>query len=601
MNTLERMSFNFGSTLLEWMERQAPATYGAILEADRLSRKHLGHGNAIAMPYHHVILPLSTLRDKITEVRWGIADFRRRFGREPVGMWLPETAVDHETLEVVAAHGIRFTIVAPQQVVRAPRGGLPGIHRTASGDSIALFVYDGPMSHDVAFGPLVRDAGAWLTRIALAEADGARLISVATDGETYGHHHKFGEMALAQVLTAAESVNARPENFASFLARHPPTEEVELVSPSAWSCVHGVGRWMSDCGCRMAAEPGWNQQWRAPLRKSVTWLAEQLHDIFDREGRTLFPDPWRTRDAYGAVVAAESGAVRAFVAGQVSAPATPEALVRAGELLELERDALRMFTSCAWFFDDLAGIETIQVLRYAARAIELSGSAAGLEQGLLARLADAHSNDTRLGTGPDIYLRSAKPPVAPAARIGAGLLAVRRMAPGRALLAYWALEESGDQVSVIHTPTGRARTYTARLDDPGLSFSVTLTGRDGTVAVLTLRDIPESQRDALAAVFRGMLIDEWLETNDRARIAHAEATPRQVARDALVRAIETLATDATSRAVERVLHLVALHDSMDLHVPFDAQTAFARLERRHGSEWDALAGALGFRLKRPGE
>ena len=405
VNTLASISFNFGATLLEWLERETPGTYAAVLEADRASRaRHAGHGNAIAMPYHHVIMPLASRRDKITEVRWGIADFRRRFGRGPEGMWLPETAVDPETLDVLAAEGIAFTILAPHQVEQAPADGSAGRYRTSGGRSIALFVYDGPISHDVAFGSLLKDASAWAERLLAPGKRGheRRLVAVATDGETYGHHHKFGEVALAWVLRELERRrDARVENFAAFLARHRPEQEVKLVAPTSWSCAHGVERWRADCGCRMAPERPTQQRWRAPLREALDWLAGELHARFEQEGGALFADPWAARDAYGTDRTGDG---------------------RARELLEMERNALRMFTSCGWFFDDIAGIETIQILRYAARAIELAGAdAPRLEAGVLERLARAQSNERAEGTGRDVYLNHVKRrvPIESAARTDA--------------------------------------------------------------------------------------------------------------------------------------------------------------------------------------
>lgn len=367
--SLASISFDFGPTLLAWMERAAPETYAAVLAADHASvARYAGHGNAIAMPYHHTILPLSPRRDTTTEVRWGIADFRRRFGREPEGMWLPETAVDDETLDVLAAEGIRFTILAPHQVVRPPARGLPGWYRTAAGRRIALFVYDGGLSHGVAFGPLVNDAARWAERLTSASAD---LVAIATDGETYGHHHRGGDVTLARVLhTLAQHSDVRVENFAAFLARRPPEEEVGLVAPTSWSCPHGVERWRADCGCRAAPERHTQQRWRAPLRAALEWLSEEVRGVFERDGRAM-----------------------------------PS---------ELEHQLLRMFTSCGWFFDDIARIESVIVLRAAARAIELAGPEAGaarLEAGLLERLALAPSNDPSVGSGRELYLQRVKAPL----------------------------------------------------------------------------------------------------------------------------------------------------------------------------------------------
>ena len=401
VNVLAWISFDFGSTLLEWLERHAPSTYAGMLEADRLSAARLaGHGNAIVQPYHHVILPLATRRDKTTEVRWGMADFRRRFGRGPEGMWLPETAVDEATLDVLAAEGIRFTVLAPHQVRDAPGRGLPGRFRTPGGRSIALFPYDGDLSHGVAFGAFLRDAKIWRDQMLERDAD---LVSLATDGETYGHHHKFGDVALAWVtgeLAARPDVTV--ENFASFLARHPAAAEVRLVAPSAWSCAHGVERWRSDCGCKMAPEKTSQQAWRTPLRDGLNWLAGEVHALFEAWGAGLWDDPWAARDAYGEIVGRPDRAT----APLPLPPRDPGATARARELLELERNALRMFTSCGWFFDDIAGIEAVQILRYAARAVDLAGAEGPrLEAGLLERLGAARSNDPAMGTGADVYRR----------------------------------------------------------------------------------------------------------------------------------------------------------------------------------------------------
>ena len=283
-NLYAAMSFDVGPTLFEWLETSAPATYAAILEADRISAARLGHGNAIAMPYHHTILPLASRRDKVTEVRWGIADFRRRFAREPEGMWLPETAVDEETLEVLAEEGIRFTVLAPHQVESRSPSGLPLRFRAGRGRELALCIYDAVLSGEMAFGRLLTDGALLASRLApgvlrgsvaggrerSASSNAAELTAAATDGETFGHHHRFGEMALARAFRiVAEREDVRIENFASFLARNPPREDAVLVSPTSWSCTHGVERWRSDCGCRMTPGKSNSQAWRGPLRDAT--------------------------------------------------------------------------------------------------------------------------------------------------------------------------------------------------------------------------------------------------------------------------------------------------------------------------------------------
>jgi alpha-amylase/alpha-mannosidase (GH57 family) len=402
-NLYETMSFDIGPTLFEWMETAAPAVYSSILEADRASYLRLGHGNAVAMPYHHTILPLASRRDKVTEVRWGIADFRRRFKREPEGFWLPETAVDEETLDVLADEAISFTILAPHQVASVDPLGLPLNYQASNGRDIALCVYDAQLSADIAFGKLTRD-GALLANH-LAPDDERLLTAAAMDGETFGHHHRFGEMALARAFRFLEDrEGVRIENFASFLARNEPKVSAALVSPSSWSCTHGVERWRSSCGCALNPSPHNSQAWRAPLREGLDWLAGELHEIYEREGSELFvTDPWEVRNAYGDVIGATEAKVLAFVASSIRNRNDGARLERAAELLALEENALRMFTSCAWFFDDIARIETIQVLKYAAFAIELSGDSERLEKGLLDIIGDVKSNDPKEGTARDIW------------------------------------------------------------------------------------------------------------------------------------------------------------------------------------------------------
>lgn len=388
----EYLSFDFGATLLEWMEREAPEIHDAVIRADQASVKRLGggHGNALAMPFHHIILPLASRRDKETEVRWGIADFRRRFGRDPVGFWLPETAVDRETLDVVAAAGIAFTVLAPHQVSKPPAHGLPARIELDGGRSIAVFVYDGGLAHAVAFGGMGTDPNRWTE--ALHRTPPGAISSIAVDGETFGHHHKGGDTALATVLNRLQhSDRVRITNFAAALAANPPVETVQLLERTSWSCAHGVERWRSACGCRMHPETQSQQDWRAPLRAAVDWLAAEIHAIYEREGADLSGGPWAFRDQAGAT-------------GPVDGDDNTARLV------EMERGVLRAMTSCGWFFDDIAGIEARQVLRYAAHAITLAGPESGrLEAGFIRKLGAARSNDPSAGTAADVFRQALQP------------------------------------------------------------------------------------------------------------------------------------------------------------------------------------------------
>jgi len=604
VNTLERISFDFGPTLLEWMAQEAPATYERVLDADRRSRERLGYGNAIAAPYHHVILPLSSRRDKATEVRWGIADFRRRFGRDPEGMWLPETAVDDETLDVIAAHGIRFTILAPHQVRRVPAGGLPGRYRTRGGREIALFIYDGPLSHDVAFGPLIKDAFAWAGRLMGDGVGGPALISLATDGETFGHHHRFAEMALARVLEVlAQRPDAAVTNCAAFLAARPPVDAVELVAPSSWSCPHGVERWRSDCGCRVAPEKGWQQRWRAPLRAAVEWLAGELHGIFEREAGALLRDPWAARDAYGAARAEGGDAVTDLVTAQARRALTDEEAVRARELLELEGDTLALFTSCAWFFDDIGGLEPLQAMRYGARAIELAGpEGEQLGAGFAQRLAATASNDPAVGDGRRIYLESARPRVSPPARVAASYAALLRFAPAAARERLYDYDVSGahDRVHVVQRRTGRAADFDVGVQPlDGWRFEVAAApAGPGAVVRLTLADLTEREREAVTQALVASLARRALRPEENAALCEGRASLGEVIDRGLLARVEALARDRSDAAVAAVLDLLDLLELAGRAAPYEVQTAFDRvrgvLSAAEGQALAAVAKRLGF-------
>jgi hypothetical protein len=564
VNTLESISFNVGSTLAEWLTREAPDTWHAVLAADRSSRARRGHGNAIAMPYHHIILPLLSRRDKITEVRWGIADFRKRFGREPAGMWLPETAVDMETLDVLAGEGIRFTILAPTQVLQPPVAGLPGLVRTSSGHSIAVFIYDGPLSHDVAFGPLIRDAGLWTAEVLarpLAEA-GPTLVSLAADGETFGHHHRFGEMALAATLDRlSRDPEVRLDNYASFLARHPAEHPVDLVEPSSWSCVHGVERWRADCGCRIREDT--SQEWRAPLRAALDWLATELHRHFETEGSPLLKDLWDARNNW-------------------LPPAPSPFPVRARELLDMEVDALAMFTSCGWFFDDIGGLESRICLRYAARAIDATGPGAeALHAGLRERLAPAISNDPAIGTGADIYDRC-RPHLPAEVRAAAAFAVGRQLDPaaGSRELGPYHLEVAADgTLSVQHRRTGRSRRYLAkpRLESVRELSVEVRPAPDGDAIVVRFEDLPEAEQEEIRAAFRQALRPQVLTPEETARVADGLIDYRRAIGEALVRRLPVDPAQANGLDLEGITRALDLCAVEGRSIPFEAQTRYGKL------------------------
>jgi alpha-amylase/alpha-mannosidase (GH57 family) len=432
VNNYAKISFNFGPTLLSWLEAKAPDVYTAILAADKESQQHFsGHGSALAQAYNHLIMPLANTRDRITQVVWGIRDFEKRFERAPEGMWLPETAVDLATLELLAQHGIRFTVLAPHQAARVRRIGdhvwrelddtaidptRAYRQRLPSGQSIALFFYHGAIARAVAFEGLLSHGDRFIERLTGAfspEREWPQLAHIATDGESYGHHHRFGDMALAYVLDQiAASQTARLTNYGEFLETNPPTHEVEVIEKSSWSCAHGIDRWWSNCGCNTGAHPGWNQEWRTPLRNALDWLRDAIAPRWETITRELLKDPWVARDAYIDVLFHRSVEnIENFFSRHAARTLTHAEKTMALQLLELQRHAMLMYTSCGWFFDDLSGIETVQNLQFAGRTVQLAETFFGisLEAELTNLLASAKSNSPDQGDGSQIYDRMVRP------------------------------------------------------------------------------------------------------------------------------------------------------------------------------------------------
>jgi alpha-amylase/alpha-mannosidase (GH57 family) len=433
VNNYSGISFNFGPTLLSWLAGKDPATYGRILEADKESCiRFSGHGSAIAQAYNHPILPLCNHRDKITQIRWGISDFSHRFGRPPESMWIPETAADLETLDLMAGMGLKFAILAPHQAKRVRHRGERAWHTIAgqsidpsmayeislpSGRKMALFFYDGPISRGVGFEKLLSDGAAFVNRLMSAfssERKWPQIVHIATDGETFGHHHPFGDMALAYALHSIESgSNSRLTNYAEYLEKYPPSQLVEIWENSSWSCPHGIARWREDCGCNAGGHPDWHQQWRTPLRESLDWLRDHLESFYHDAAVSFVKDPWAARNDYIDVILDRSPeSVESFLAKHKTRELNSGERVKILKLLELQRHAMLMYTSCGWFFDDISNIETIQLLQYAGRAIQLGEDLFGrdnIESGFLEILQNARSNDPKLGNGRDLYIKNVKP------------------------------------------------------------------------------------------------------------------------------------------------------------------------------------------------
>jgi alpha-amylase/alpha-mannosidase (GH57 family) len=462
VNNYARISFNFGPTLLSWLEENAPRVYRGILDADRLgAQRFSGHGPAMAQVYNHIILPLANQQDRVTQIRWGIADFVRRFGREPEGMWLAETAVDRDSLDLLAQHGIRFVVLAPSQCRHVRQmcdpdqahlpldGHGPAGHDHAApwqpvnaasletrrpyripldhGRSIAAFFYDGKISQAVAFENLLSSGDNFAARLlsGFAPAETPQLVHIATDGESYGHHHRHGEMALSYALDKIQSEgSARLTVYGEYLSLFPPQWEAEVNDNTSWSCFHGIERWRSDCGCS-SHRAGWNQQWRTPLRLALDQLRDAIIPLSEELAVTLLRAPrahaphdnplWTARDAYISVVLDRSQEnVDRFLAAHARHPDDASAQTAVLSLMELQRHALLMFTSCGWFFDDISGIETVQVLAYAGRVLQLAAALFGprgeaLEAPFLAMLAKAHSNLPDQADGATLYRNRIRP------------------------------------------------------------------------------------------------------------------------------------------------------------------------------------------------
>jgi alpha-amylase/alpha-mannosidase (GH57 family) len=402
------ISFNFGPTLLSWLAEHHGDTYQKILAADRVSAAARGgHGNAIAQAYGHAILPLCNERDRLTQVVWGLADFRFRFGREAEALWLPETAANDEVLSLLIEQGMRYVILAPNQAKKQIDVSRPYLfrHVDGSGRSLAVFFYNGPLARAIAFEGVLSSSHGLVERFVSAARLGD-LVNVATDGETYGHHFKFGDLGLAHALRIeAKAAGFWITNYAQYLDHHPPELTVEIDNGSegegsSWSCVHGVARWARDCGCHTGGEPHWNQKWRQPLRAALEFLRDDAASKFEDAAGGLLRDPWAARNDYISVIL-DARARESFLTRHATADES-----RVLKLMEMQRGALLMFTSCGWFFSDLAGIETIQVMRYAARVIDLMDEL-GLDPPLkrfLEMMSEAHSNRPEKGNGAEIFI-----------------------------------------------------------------------------------------------------------------------------------------------------------------------------------------------------
>jgi alpha-amylase/alpha-mannosidase (GH57 family) len=539
-NNYGSISFNFGPTLLSWLQAKAPEVYEQILAADRVSRKTFsGHGNAMAQAYNHIIMPLANARDKHTQVVWGLRDFEHRYGRPAEGMWLPETAVDLESLDIMAELGVKFTVLAPNQASRVRNLGetdwqevsggridprQPYALNLPSGRIINIFFYDGPISRAVAFENLLSKGEDLANRLLGAFTDEQRpqLVHIATDGETYGHHQRFGDMALAYALKYIDSENlAHLTNYGEYLEKFPPESEVEILENTSWSCAHGVQRWWGDCGCSAGGQPGWNQAWRTPLRNALDWLRDTLAPIFEEKVGQFFKDPWAARNDYIQVILDRSPEnMEQFLSRHAARELSDTEKVSTIKLLGVQRCALLMYTSCGWFFDDLSGLEAVQVLQYAGRALKLAAEAAGeeIEEEFLKRLEQAGSNIPEQGDGRQIYERWVKtcmldlPKVA--AHYGVSSL-FKTYAPEDKIYCYFVSREDHQTASVgiANLAVGRVRiTSEITRDSARLSFSALHFGEHNLVAAVQEYQEEAAYGDMVRDVMEGFAGGDFAET-----------------------------------------------------------------------------------------
>jgi uncharacterized protein DUF3536/glycosyl hydrolase family 57 len=607
VDNYDRISFNFGPTLARWLGRHDPSVEGRLREADAAQRRRLGRGGAFAQAYAHPIVPLCTPRDARTQLVWGLHDFHRRFGHGAEGLWLPETGVSPATLETLIELGVRYTILAPEQIAAVrPVGtdewtavdrdsldtgrGYLWHHRDGSGRTIALGIFDGPLSRAVAFGETANRAESLIDAVQASAdrsgAGGSRLVLCASDGELWGHHKKFADLTLAfATRIEAERRGIGVTNLGAYLARHPPTWEAQLADGpdgegTAWSCGHGLGRWQRDCGCNMGGEGAGSQAWRGPLRQALNVIRDVAGAFYEDAAGELFRDPWAARDAYGSVVD-DPPEVRdralAVFAGPRWKAGGDRARLAARRLLELQRATLLMYASCGWFFDDVAGLEGLLVIRLGAHALDSIAQLGGKPptRQVLDVLSQAKSNRAEAGTGADIFRRVARDRVTVAHAVAGAALADVVGAPRVNVGWDVTLKPSkSKQAARVSHGSGRAvnsRTgaveeiaYTAEARSPGAPVArvgaerLAITDLDAeTRAALVMAELPAMLPKAGEGVMLALAVDAARE------LPPDSETPEGVARRAalarmLLAALEDGPSAAVLRAAAELVDIIAL-------------------------------------------
>jgi alpha-amylase/alpha-mannosidase (GH57 family) len=602
VNNYAKMSFNFGPTLLAWIEDKSPELYRDILEADRQSRELFsGHGSAMAQAYNHMIMPLASSADKYTQVLWAICDFEYRFGHRPEGMWLPETAVDLETLDILAELGVKFTVLSPYQARRVRRLGArqwqdvnghidPSMAyqvRMPSRRTLSLFFYDGPIAQAVAFEGLLNNGEHFAQRLLTGfslDRTWPQLVHIATDGESYGHHHRHGEMAFSYAIHQIENNGqARITNYGEFLEKFPPTHEVEIIENTAWSCAHGLERWRSDCGCQTGGQPGWNQKWRLPLRNALDWLRDSLSPLYEEHSGEYLRDPWAARDNYISVLLDRRPEnLTAFLGRHGIRELTPAERVTVLKLLEMERHAMLMYTSCGWFFTDLSGLETVQVMQYAGRAIQLAEqfTSEPLEEQFLDLLAAAHSNLPENGDGRQVYEKFVRPAMIDLPKVGAhyAIASLFEEFPEQARIYSFTVRRTdfeSVEAGVTRLAAGQAEiTSEITGESERLSFGVLHLGEHNLMGGVRRFRNPEdfaAMRDDLMGAFRRADLPQTFRLLDRHFEGHTYSL-KQLFRDEQRKLLDQILS-STVRAAETAYqqiyerHIPLMRFLTDLHNP----------------------------------
>lgn len=512
VNNYEYISFNFGPTILSWLQKHHEATYRKIIEADKRSIERLGHGNAIAQSYNHTILPLSTREDARIQILWGIDDFVRRFDREPEGIWLPETAINPMVVDLLSEAGISFIILSPWQCaqVETTDGKMrkvdgnsvpfdtPYILEGEQGGKVSAFFYHPQLASSISFGHMLRDADSMYKELLhIAKDQHPSLIHTATDGEIYGHHEPFGDMALAALIRKVnDNDRFTLSNYATYLERHPATlkailHDGEDNKGTSWSCSHGVSRWYKDCGCHTGGEQGWNQKWRTPLRQAFNILGDTVDTLFKEKVDQLFLKKVKGDDLlqdYAAVLSKHESIEKFISRWEARTGVTIEDHRMLAELLEGQKYKHYIFTSCGWFFSDLSGIEPRQNINYAVRTIELYQrfSETDLEKVVYPLLKEAKSNKRSEGSGRTIA-KSYATGVGGEAEAGAYFLMNKNFARSEdqkttygkyALTAYRSENDGSFTFEVLDTTTLKQNTIVAHVDiipDDGYKVQMKIT------------------------------------------------------------------------------------------------------------------------------